>query len=694
VTAKFDLSMTVGDTGGDIAVALEYAGALFDAATAQRYLGYWRRLLQGMVDSSAAIGRLPLLDAQEHAALLDRNPAPAALGDDVCLDALFERQVALTPAATALSAEQGQLSYAELNAEANRLAHYLIDACVGPDTVVALWFERSAAMVIAMLAVLKAGGAYLPLDTGMPAGRVAQVLGDSRPHLLLTHAGPARGWEQQAAQLPIVDLNTAPWSECPAGNPPRRATPASLAYVIYTSGSTGQPKGVMIGHRAIVNHMRWMQQRFPLAPGEAVLQKTPCGFDASVWEFHAPLLNGGRLVLARQDGHRDAGYLAALMAREQVHTLQAVPLLLSMLLESGALPACRALRRVFCGGEALPAALAAQFRQQLPGVQLINLYGPTEATIDASYAVDDGSVSESGQVPIGAPVANMRMYVMDRYRQLQPAGVTGELYIAGAGLARGYLRQPGLTAERFVDDPFFAGERMYRTGDLGRWRGGAGIEFIGRNDFQVKIRGFRIELGEIEACLARLPAVRQVVVLAQHGSVGGTRLVAYYVAPAAPPELLRAHAEAVLPDYMVPAVFVPMTALPLTPNGKLDRGALPEPAAAMAAPDGAPAGALQEMLAQAWRAVLACAEVGVHDNFFQLGGNSLLIMKLHSRLAAQLPQLTVVDLFRYPTIAKLEHQLTAAAAPVQAPAQAPRDRSDAQQRQLALRSRRRAGQAG
>ena len=559
--------------------------------------------------------------------------------------------------------EEGSLTYGELAARAGGLARRLAALGVAPEQPVAIHAERSPDMVVGLLAILTAGGAWVPLDPDHPAERLAGILGEVRPRVVLTQ-------ERLAAALP-----PAPWAVVVLSEPdrgpaaaPAAVSPGNLAYAIYTSGSTGRPKGVMVTHRAIVNRLLWMHREHPLSEADRVLQKTPYGFDASIWEVFCPLLAGATLVLARPGGHRDSAYLARTAAEEGITTLQLVPSQLGPFLEEPAAVECVALARLFCGGEELPAALADRFSARFRA-GLYNLYGPTEAAIDAtSWACggDDGP-----RVPIGRPLANIEVHLLNSRWMPVPAGVPGELCLGGAGLARGYLRRPDQTAERFLPHPFPAepGARLYRTGDLARRRADGAIEYLGRLDRQVKVRGVRIELSEIEACLVALPGVRQAVVQAipeTPAGSGAMRLVAWVVlgdeaGPRAPQlaELRRGLRER-LPASMVPAAFVLLRALPLTANGKLDRRALPAPDA-HPEPDAefvAPRTPTEEVLADVWAEVLEVDRVGVGDNFFDLGGHSLRATQLVSRLRRLFQiELPLRDLFREPTVAALARHL-------------------------------------
>ncbi|WP_183162482.1 non-ribosomal peptide synthetase, partial [Burkholderia pseudomallei] len=615
------------------------------------------------------VGMLPLLDEAERKQVVYAwNATERDYPIEQCIHQLFEAQVDRKPEAIALTFDGRRLSYAELNARANRLAHYLQARGMGPDRLVALCAERGIEMVVGLLAILKAGGAYVPLDPSHPPERLRRMLDDTNPVAVLVDdigADALASFESHvAARSPRVHLSRdiAQWRACSPANPPtpRERAARRLAYVIYTSGSSGEPKGVMNEHRGVVNRLWWMQQTYALDERDAVLQKTPFSFDVSVWEFFWPLMSGARLVIAKPEGHKDPAYLSELIDRERVTTLHFVPSMLQAFLEDeGAARGCGSVKRVMCSGEALPPSLVKRFYRCLPDARLHNLYGPTEAAVDVTAWACDAE--EGGaSVPIGRPIANTRIYILDGYGQPVPRGVAGELYIGGVQVARGYLNRPELTRERFVDDPFVAGGRLYKTGDLARWRTDGSLEYLGRNDFQVKIRGFRIELGEIEAQLAKVAGVRETVVLARDSGspAGEKRLVAYYTGNA-DVAALREQATRHLPAYMVPSAYVRLDAWPLTPNGKLDRRALPAPAddAYARAEYEAPQGAKEEALAAIWKDLLPVERISRHDNFFELGGHSLLVIGLSEKLRAAGLHADVRVVYRASTLADLAAHL-------------------------------------
>ncbi|MCA1681652.1 MAG: amino acid adenylation domain-containing protein, partial [Actinobacteria bacterium] len=625
---------------------------LFDPATIQRVAEHLKMLLNQIVgDAAGAVGELPMLTrAEAHRVLVEYNDTVRAVSD-ATLPELLEAQVARTPDTTAVLFEGAELSYGELNAQANRLAHKLIAAGVGPERCVAVALPRSVELVIALWAVLKAGAAYLPIDLSYPAERVAFVLDDAAPVVVLDD--PYAVWDTDG----FPDTNPTDGD--------RIWVLASLsgAYVIYTSGSTGKPKGVVVPHCGIVNRLLWMQAEYGLRADDRVLQKTPSSFDVSVWEFFWPLMVGATLVVAKPEGHKDPAYLAGLIGSAAVTTIHFVPSMLRAFLQDQAAANCTGLRRVLCSGEELPADVAHEFHTVLD-VGLHNLYGPTEAAVDVTY-FECVPQQDGVSIPIGRPVWNTGMYVLDQHLRPMPLGAPGELYIAGVQLARGYLHRPGLTAERFVANPFGEpGSRMYRTGDLARWSSDGNLVYLGRTDHQVKIRGFRIEPGEVEAVLAGHTQVGAATVVAREDQPGVTRLVAYVVAAVNREDadsavldsaVLRRFVAELLPDYMVPSAFVVLDQLPLSPNGKLDRKALPAPefGAVGAADYVPPRSAAERVLAGIWADVLSVEQVGVEDNFFELGGDSILSLQVVSRARQAGLSLLPRDVFVHPTVASL-----------------------------------------
>ncbi|WP_254407502.1 non-ribosomal peptide synthetase [Streptomyces sp. GMY02] len=640
-----DLSISVYDrsSDGSISVVVDANPDLYSRGAVHEHAAKFLDVMNWMARSTAEarVHQITLMSRSEQRLVLEDWNETAREVPAATLPELFQAQATRTPDAVAVIFEGIEMTYAELNERANRLARLLIDRGVGPELLVAVMLERSIDLIVSLLAVVKAGGAYVPVDPDHPIDRITYLLTDAQPLLVLTSKNLAsRLTDSHPPYVAVDDPRTTTALEdlqdTDPTNTERRTAllPAHPAYVIYTSGSTGQPKGVAVPHAGVVNWLTWLQGAYNLTASERVLQKTPFGFDVSVREFFWPLLQGATLVVAKPSGHRDPGYLAELIQRERVTIAHFVPSLLEVFLREPAAAACTDLRAVFCSGEALPSDVAGQFRNVLD-VPLHNLYGPTEASVEVTAWTCDSDTSRSS-VPIGRPVWNTQVYVLDAALRPVPPGVAGELYLAGVQLARGYFGRPGLTAQRFVANPFTPGERMYRTGDLARWNTDGQLEYLGRTDDQVKIRGFRIEPGEIEAALTAHPSVAQSAVVVREDRPGDKRLVGYLV-PASGPEgvdiaVMRRHLQGVLPEYMVPSALMVLEALPLTVNGKLDRRALPAPDLQMAGGGRGPVTVQEEFLCTVFAEVLGLRTVGVEDNFFELGGHSLLATRLVSRI--------------------------------------------------------------
>jgi amino acid adenylation domain-containing protein len=711
--ALFDLTVTLAETPDALASTFEYNTHLFDAVRIGRLAGHWEALLAGVVQEPARrLSELRLLTAAERHQLLDEwNDTAAAYRGELCLHELIAEQAARRPEAVAVVHEDGSLTYGELARASAALASRLIALGVGAESRVGLAVERSLEMMVGVLAILQAGGAYVPLDPDYPRDRLAYMVADAMggrsgggqalaaPPVVLSLRRLADRLPDSGAQVVFLDETIAARPPAAgrdlAGEPrARRALPDNLAYVIYTSGSTGMPKGAMNSHRAVVNRLLWMQQTYGLTAADRVLQKTPISFDVSVWELFWPLLAGATLVVARPGGHQDPAYLVELIREQRITTLHFVPSMLQVFLEAPGVSALGSLRRVFASGEALPAELERRCHERLGSAALYNLYGPTEAAVDVTaWPCERGSRRLA--VPIGRPVANTRIHLLDAAYGPVPIGVAGELYIGGVQPARGYLDRPELTAERFVPDPFGGrwgepGGRLYRTGDLARHDGQGWIEFLGRIDHQVKVRGFRIELGEVESALETHPEVARAVALAD--AAGGGRLVACVLprattaaadasapVPALDAELvarLRAHLARSLPDYMIPTAWVELASVPLTPSGKVDRRRLAALAAGTSAAGAgrparperrAPANPAEELLAAIWEEVLGLPEVGMDESFFDLGGHSLLATQVVARVRRSWGiELPLRALFELPTVARLAAHLVALAAGGQA----------------------------
>ncbi|WP_052310636.1 non-ribosomal peptide synthetase [Granulicella mallensis] len=653
--AKFDLTLDLSETDAGIVGSLEYATSLFRSETVERYGQYLVRLLEAMTrGEDERVSQLSMLPAEEREQLLvEWNATEVAYPSESTVHGLFEAQVEGSPESTALVFEEERVSYGELNCRANRLAHELVALGVRPDDRVAICVERSVAMVVALLGVLKAGGAYVPLDPAYPVDRLSYMLADSGPVAVLTHGAARETLEQALGELeiPVLDLDLeASWHSRPETNPDAQALglrSSHLAYVIYTSGSTGQPKGVMIEHR---NTIRLISS-FPWLTSEDVfLQLSSLSFDASVFEIWVSLVRGARLIIFPPE-KPELNQIQTLIYRHSISVLWLTAALFDLAVIE-IMDSLQTVRVLLAGGDKLSPLHVSKAVKAFSGTSLINGYGPTETTTFATLF----TVSSVGDtsIPIGRPISNTRIYILDVEGEPVPVGVAGELYIGGAGVARGYLNRAELTAERFVASRFVEGDRLYKTGDLVRYLPDGNIEFVGRNDFQVKIRGFRIELGEIEARLLDHPGVSETVVVAREDDQGDKRLVAYYTPTKelrVEAGILRAHLSLTLPEYMVPSAYMELESFPLSPNGKLDRKALPAPddEAYVRPSYEAPVGALEEHLATIWSEVLGVERVGRNDSFFDLGGHSLLAVRLSSHVRDELDvDLKIGDIFESP----------------------------------------------
>ncbi|HKV10095.1 MAG TPA: amino acid adenylation domain-containing protein, partial [Thermoanaerobaculia bacterium] len=659
--ARFDLALSVAETEGGIEGGIEYDSGLFDRPTIERLLSHLATLLAGAAaDPGRRLSELPLLSPAERGELLARSHTPAEV-PDARVHQLFRRQAGRTPEAVAVAAGEERLTYRELDARSTRLAELLRLRGVGPEVLVGIAMERSVELLVALLGVFKAGGAYLPLDPAYPAERLELMVADSGVRMLITQSHLAASLPSAGSAPLLLD---AGWGAGSAGGEEDLPDPGPdpLAYMIYTSGSTGRPKGVAVPHRALTSFL-WTACAAPgLGPGDVLLAVNSLSFDAAVLELFLPLVAGARLELVPREIAADGPRLLERLQRSGATALLATPATWHMLLDAG-LPEPSGLRLAMTGGDVLPPDLAARVRRRAG--ELWNLYGPTETTVWGTLFRVESDAEPS--VSIGRPAANARVYVVDRSLELAPAGAPGEIAIGGAGVARGYHGRPGLTAEKFVPDPWSPtpGDRLYRTGDLARWRPGGGLDYLGRVDHQVKIRGFRIETGEIEAALRAHPAVREAVVVARDDG-GDRRLVAYVVhsLPGGPDGAsrdaalfaeLREHLRRSLTEPMVPAAFVALPALPLTPSRKVDRKALPRPEQPLGtAVYEAPRSGVEQAVAGLWQELLQAGRVGRNDNFFELGGHSLLATRLQARLRAALgADLPVRQIFETPTLEAL-----------------------------------------
>jgi amino acid adenylation domain-containing protein len=663
-TAKFDLSLDMLNDEEGLHGVLEYNLDLFDTATITRMLGHFQTLLEGIgANPNRRVSELPLLTEEErHILLVEWNDTHRDYPQGQCIHQLFEEQVQRTPGAVAVVFGQEQVTYRELNSRANKLARHLRKLGVGPEVLVGLCVERSVEMVVGLLGILKAGGAYVPLDPSYPKDRLAYILVDSRAPVLVTQKGLSLAGElSHGVQVVYLDGDQGTVNdESEEDLAPEEigVTTENVAYAIYTSGSTGLPKGVLGLHRGAINRFRWMWETYPFTAGEVCCQKTALSFVDSIWEVFGPLLQGVPLVIIPDGVLKDPALFLGALEANSVTRLVLVPSLLRVLLDTTSDLNARLPRlKIWAtSGEALPAELAQRFKELLPGRTLLNVYGSSEVSADVTWHDLSQESTDLSRAPIGRPIANTQVYLLDRHMQPVPIGVPGELYVGGANLARGYLGKPDLTAERFLPNPFARGEergaggegitqyairnttRLYKMGDLARYLPDGSIEFLGRADYQTKIHGFRVEPDEIAATLTQSEAVRECVVVAREDSPGDRRLVAYAVLrepEGAAASDLRLYLRQKLPDHMIPSAFVLLEAMPLTPSGKVDRRALPPPEQGLLEEGSgyvAPRDVIEEVLAGMWAEILRLERVGVYDNFFELGGHSLLAMQLISRI--------------------------------------------------------------
>ncbi len=658
-----DLALRLEQTSHGLEGWIQYATDLFDAASIARMAGHLEKVLEevSQLPNQRLSGFTLLTTAEREQLVVEWNQTRTDFPANECLHHLFETQATQAPESIALISEREQLTYRELNERADELANHLRQLGVGPEVLVAVCAERSVEMIIGMLAILKAGGAYVPLDPAYPPERLGFILQDAKTPVLLTQQRLRPRLPHHNATLVLLDEPTL-WAEMCRNSQkhsPHEVTSKNLAYVIYTSGSTGQPKGVAIEHHSPVAFVHWAKGVFSAEELAGVLASTSICFDLSIFEIFVPLSSGGKVILAK-----NALHLPTLPAANQVTLINTVPSAITELARTRSIPP--SVRTVNLAGEPLEPGLVREIYKQSSVTKVYDLYGPSETTTYSTFALR----SPNGPATIGRPISNTQIYLLDELRQLVPQGVPGELYLGGAGLARGYLNQPALTAEKFIPNPFDheTNSRLYKTGDLARYMADGNIEFLGRRDNQVKLRGFRVELGEIEAVLRQHPSVGAAAVIAREDVPGDKRLVAYVVAARAGSEKaanleeafvpeLRAWLKNKVPDYMVPASFVSLSSLPLTPNGKLDRKALPPPdqiRPVLKETFVAPRTATEEMLAEIWGEVLNLKQVGVHDHFFELGGHSLMIIQVISRLRETVQvELSMQEFFANPTIAGL-----------------------------------------
>ncbi len=654
---QFELELEIVDTKGCFYGIFKYNTDLFSAANMRMLENHLRRLLTAIVaNPTTGIAQLPMITDAELQQFAEWNNTRVEYPAHTSLHQLIEQQVAKTPDLVAVRFENDELTYAELNARANQLARYLITQGVEVETKVGVYMNRSLEMVISLLAIIKAGGAYVPVDPNYPTARVEFMLGDINSPILLTQ-------ENLIAQLPsisanIIAVDTLDVSALATSNPVVNIQPDNLAYMIYTSGSTGNPKGAMNTHVAICNRLLWMQAEYKLDETDRILQKTPFSFDVSVWEFFWPLMTGACLVVARPDGHKDTQYLIDIIQQEAITTLHFVPSMLSIFVADEKSSACTSIKRVICSGEALSYDLQQRFFKRL-NTELHNLYGPTEAAIDVTYWQCDNHYA-ANVVPIGKPIANIQIHILDAYMQPVPVGVNGELHIGGIGLARGYHNRNDLTESKFIPDPFSTDPKakLYKTGDLVRYMPDGNIDYLQRIDNQVKLRGFRIELGEVEAMVCSCEGVRESVVVKRTSATGDDYLVAYITRDdnrISEGEILSEAAQK-MPAHCVPSAIVVLESIPLTPNGKVDNKALPAHSFASNACSCVvpPRSELERKLVALWCDLLKLDSISITDNFFTLGGHSLLAVRLMAAIESELGQkLPLSSLIKGPTIEQL-----------------------------------------
>ncbi len=673
-TAKFDLTLVMIEDDRQLAGELVYNSDLFEAPTIARMLAHFQVLLEGIVaEPDRRIGDLPLLTAAERQELLFTLNATQRAYPATTMHALFEAQVERTPEAIAVACAdpagaRQTMSYAELNTRANQLAHYLRGLGAGPGTLVGLCLERSPAVLVAMLGILKAGAAYVPLDPSYPRERLALMLEDSRAALLVTQQPLLAGLLTSGVTVVCLDTDQDLIAQATTTNCVSGASAADLAYVIYTSGSTGTPKGSAIPHRGLVNYLHWAAEAYAVADGCGAPVHSSIAFDLTITGLFLPLLVG-RTVQLLPETLGPVALSTTLRPEANFSLVKITPAHLELLRQqlAGQELAGRT-RALIIGGEQLLAEQLVVWQHAAPATRLVNEYGPTETVVGCCVYTVPPDLQTSGPIPIGRPIANTQLYILDRHMQPVPIGVPGELYIGGDGVAWGYLNRPSLTAEKFVPDPFGAtpGAQLYRTGDLVRHRADGNLDYLGRIDLQVKVRGYRVELGEIEAVLRAHPALDEAVVVLRELAPGDKRLVAYVVlkhpeAEQAITAQLRDFLAERMPEYMLPSAFVLLEALPLTVNGKVDRKALPAPAALrpeLATTYVAPQSELERTIAGIWQEVLGLDRVGMFDNFFDLGGHSLLLVQVQNKLRVALNRdIPLVELFQYPTIAALAQAL-------------------------------------
>jgi amino acid adenylation domain-containing protein len=668
-TSKFDLTLFMEDSEQGLVATCEYNTDLFNADTITRMLGHFQTLLESIVSNpEKCISKLQLLTPPEVQQLLvEWNDTETDYPEDKCIHQLFEAQVEKTPNAIAVVFENQQLTYYELNNRANQLAYHLQKLGVKPEVLIGICMERSLEMVVAVLGILKAGGAYLPLDPAHPKERLAFILEDTQSPVVLTQQGLTDRFPTDGIKVVCLDSDWKEITQEFSKNPVCNTNSNNLAYVIYTSGSTGKPKGTLIPHKGLLNYLTWCTQAYAVSQGKGTTVHSTLAFDLTITGLFSPLLVGRKVKLITEDQAIES-FSNALRQESNLSLVKVTPAELLLLSQKLSSEEVRGMTRAFIiGGENLLTENITFWRDHTPETILVNEYGPTETVVGCCvYTVPQGEL-DSSSVPIGKPIANTQLHVLDQYYQPVSIGVPGELYIGGAGLARGYLNRPALTAEKFIPNPFGKdlGARLYKTGDLARYRSDGNLEFLGRIDHQVKVRGYRIELGEIEGVLRQHPEVQEAVVLMREDVPGNQRLVAYFVTntqTVPTTSNFRNFLKEQLPEYMVPSAFIQLKALPLTTNGKVNHQSLPMPddnRPELEEVYVAPRSEMEQAIAKVWQEMLQMEKVGVHDNFFDLGGHSLLMVQVNNKLHTILQRnISVVTLFQNPTIHLLAQYLS------------------------------------
>ena len=651
----YDLSLSANLWNGQILAELNYKTSLFSAASIEAMADNFQRLVSSVLQAPKLnLHELDCISPQDRQQQLEDWNNTDVLRDELAtVQQYIEQQAQQHPHTIAVVFEQQQLSYQQLDQQANRLAHYLLEQQAGPG-IIGVYMERSLELPVVLLAILKTGSAYLPLDLSFPPQRLEFVCRDAGVQCVVSQAH-LDGWVMPESITRINPEQNHDALQQQPDSPPALNWPARpLFNLIYTSGSTGEPKGVLISHDAMINRLLWMQEYFAIDANDRILHKTPYSFDVSVWEIFWPLMNGAQLVIAQPYQHKNPDYLAETVQQQHISVMHFVPSMLGFFLQYASPENCRSLKRVFCSGEALSATLCRRFLETLPDTELYNLYGPTEAAIDVTC---QPCTAEMVNVPIGRPIANTRLYLLDEYRQLLPTGATGEIHISGRNLAEGYLNRPELTDAAFVAHPFIPGERLYKTGDLGRFDRQGRLYYLGRTDQQVKIRGFRIELPEIEQQLNLHPDINESLLLANDAGEDNQQLVAYFIGNRADIDSseLRTHLQQRLPEFMIPGYFIQLEQWPQTSHGKTDRRLLPAPRDALTPRElQPPRTATEKVIAEIWMELLDLPEVGVYDNFFSLGGHSLLAGIAMTRIQQHFnTSVALADIFADPCIATI-----------------------------------------